>query len=81
MKYYCWDEINFERDQAEEFMAPSPRSAAILYAENDLGGVNDGVYIDGPHPILVEDEDGTRFRVLVTAYIEPVFAIHSLEEL
>lgn len=45
---------------------------AEKYAEDDVDGNTDGIYVGG-HPIIVLFESGRRYRVMVSVECEPTF--------
>ena len=84
-KFYVWDPVNESEDNALEVEAEDAHNASVIYAEQDVDGDIDGLYIrkgGGPiidmvkdgHPIHVRDENEviTRWRVGVVG-LEPLF--------
>lgn len=84
MNYLVWDMRNESRENASRIRADDPYDAAIIYAENDCDGLNEGLYTQRGQPmtniarqglpIAVEDPNGEVrvFRVGVTDF-EPLF--------
>lgn len=68
LTYKVWDTINGEEDDANLIEADSPEEAARLYAEQDIDGLNDGLYHKHSQPIAV---DGAVYNV--SAEMEPRF--------
>jgi len=69
-KFLVWDQLNSQREDAEEIEAYSAREAAITYAKNDSDGYADGIYTresreihnlsTSGQPLVIEGTDGIQ---------------------
>ncbi len=86
-KFKVWDELNGDRESAQDIEADSVEEAAAEYAESDVDGGTDGLYTEregyGPlgrleadgHPIRVVDDEGREYRCKAgVVEFEPVFS-------
>ncbi len=79
--YLVWDEFNSSRDSCKEILEMNECSAAISYAEQDISGLEDGLYTKEHREIhnltkegnfiMVENPEGVtkRFRVGVVSFL------------
>lgn len=72
MSYRVWDKINSHEEHADEIEADSPEAAAEKYAEDDVDGGSDGIYVNG-HVLCVRDPAGALHEIEVTVEYDPVY--------
>jgi hypothetical protein len=89
MIFQVWDELNAEESCAHEIEADDAEEAAIRYAEEDVDGGIDGIYMheggpkpslrDHGQPISVRAPNGvlSRFKVGVMEF-EPIFGAEEI---
>jgi hypothetical protein len=84
--FLVWDTLNSEEKWGRCIEADCAEEAAIQYADDDVDGRCDGLYLGpdgGPmrpadgHPIAVRDGDGKKLVFLVSIEeFEPVWGAH-----
>jgi hypothetical protein len=79
MSYRVWDKINSDEEHAEEVEANSPEEAAERYAEDDVDGNIDGIYVNG-HVLRVRDPEGVLHEIAVTVEFDPVYYTRKVGE-
>jgi len=77
MKYRVWDKINSEEEHAGEVDADTPEEAAEQYAEDDVDGNIDGIYVNG-HALCVRDPEGTLHEIDVVVEYDPVYSARKI---
>lgn len=83
MKAKVWDAVNESEECAKTLTLDgtfrggddddlAAETLAEKYAENDVDGNTDEIYVGG-HPIIVLFESGRRYRVTVSVDYDPTF--------
>ena len=73
-EFKVWDAINSDEMGADTIQASDPYEAAQLYAERDVDGNIDGIYVRG-FPVMVRESDGTLHKLTVTVEYDPVYHV------
>jgi hypothetical protein len=71
-EFKVWDALNASEDSAWDISAGDPHEAAEVYAEQDVDGNIDGIYVHG-QPVMVREPDGTLHKFMVTVEYDPVY--------
>ena len=71
-QFKVWDSLNAEEEDAEIIEAYDAEEAAVVYAEGDRDGLNDGLY-QTEQPIQVRGPDGTVATYQVQVEMQPTF--------
>ena len=76
MRFKVWDALNeLEDDSNTQYCKDSAEEAALAYAEGDTDGLCDGLYHDGPQPIMVRCcKTGVLTKFDVGCEYDPVFS-------
>lgn len=72
-EFKVWDALNMSEQFADTIKAGDPSEAAELYAERDVDGNIEGIYVH-THPVMVREQDGTLHKLMVTVTYDPIYS-------